>query len=311
LEFLKVGDESVGSFREITFQPTEGTGKIVIHNIFNGVHLAFINIYASALSEQNMKFPSRQMLINYCVNGRCELLLEDDTYTYIKSGDLSVSTQGAKNQYIYPTKCYEGVEIFLDAELLSAESEHLLDAFGISFSRLEKEYCGNGKTYVGQAKSEIEMIMSKIWALAAYPSSFYMQLHLLELLHLLLKEEQHVTTRTLYTGIQVEIAKKAEQLLTADIREHYPIKQIAEQFSVSETSIKNYFRGVYGQNISTYLRELRMNTAASLLAETQTAISEVAIQVGYANQGKFAAVFKKQFGLSPLEYRRFMRLAEL
>ena len=29
---------------------------------------------------------------------------------------------------------------------------------------------------------------------------------------------------------------------------------------------------------------------------------------GYTNQSKFAAVFKKQFGVSPLEYRRKSRL---
>ena len=301
----------MGDFNEIVLQPSEGIGKIVIHSIFPGIRLAFINIYAPTLSELDIGLPSRLLLINYCVNGRCELLLEDNTYTYIKSRDFSVSTQSAKNQYIYPTKCYEGVEIFLDAELLTIESGNLLDAFGIDFSRLEEVYCGSGKTYVAQAQAEIETIMYRIWELSENSSVFYMQLHLLELLHILLKEHHHATACTLYTGIQVEIAKKAEQILTADIREHYPIKQIAEQFSISETSLKNYFRGVYGQNISSYLRDLRMNTAATLLAETQMAISEIATQVGYANQGKFAAVFKKQYGLSPLEYRRAKRLANI
>ena len=41
-----------------------------------------------------------------------------------------------------------------------------------------------------------------------------------------------------------------------------------EKFSVGETSLKNYFRGVYGQNISTYLREVRMKAAAEFLANT-------------------------------------------
>ena len=40
-------------------------------------------------------------------------------------------------------------------------------------------------------------------------------------------------------------------------------------------------------------------------------LSEVAEQVGYVNQSKFAAVFKKQFDLSPLEYRRSNKLNEL
>jgi len=208
--------------------------------------------------------------------------------------------------------CYEGVEIFLDIELLTAEGGNLQSIFGLDFSRLEEAYCGSGKTYVAESQAEIEMIMNRIWGLVDNPSVFYMQLYLLELIHVLLREEEHkLNAYALYTGVQVEIAKKAEQFLIADIREHYPIKKIAEQFSISETSLKNYFRGVYGQNISSYLRDLRINTAAALLEETQAAISEVATQVSYVNQGKFAAVFKKQFGLSPLEYRRSKRLANL
>ena len=107
------------------------------------------------------------------------------------------------------------------------------------------------------------------------------------------------------------IAKKAEQILTADLRKHIPVRLLAEKFSVGETSLKNYFRGVYGQNISTYLREVRMKAAAEFLANTSRPIAEIAEQVGYSNQGKFAAVFKKQFGMSPLEYRRAQKLAAL
>ena len=105
-----------------------------------------------------------------------------------------------------------------------------------------------------------------------------------------------------------EIAKRAAQILSDDLRQHIPVRQIAERFSVSETSLKNYFRGVYGQNISTWLREIRMNEAARLLSDTKRPIAEISEQVGYSNQGKFAAVFKKQFGLSPLEYRRSKNL---
>ena len=107
------------------------------------------------------------------------------------------------------------------------------------------------------------------------------------------------------------IAKKAEQILTADLRKHIPVRLLAEKFSVWETSLKNYFRGVYGQNISTYLREVRMKAAAEFLANTSRPIADIAEQVGYSNQGKFAAVFKKQFGMSPLEYRRAQKLSTL
>lgn len=92
------------------------------------------------------------------------------------------------------------------------------------------------------------------------------------------------------------------------ITTHHPAWELAEEFSISETSLKNYFRGVYGQNISVYLREIRMNKAGELLATTRLSVAEIAEQVGYLNQSKFASVFKKQFGVSPLEYRRSRHL---
>ena len=48
-----------------------------------------------------------------------------------------------------------------------------------------------------------------------------------------------------YTETQVEIAKRAAQILSDDLRQHIPVRQITERFSVSETSLKNYFKGVY------------------------------------------------------------------
>src|SRR5699024_167921 len=134
-------------------------------------------------------------------------------------------------------------------------------------------------------------------------------IYTLELLHRLLNMAiRPPKTCGFYTETQVEIAKRAAQILSDDLRQHIPVRQIAERFSVSETSLKNYFRGVYGQNISTWLREIRMNEAARLLSATKRPIAEISEQVGYSNQGKFAAVFKKQFGLSPLEYRRSKNL---
>ena len=95
--------------------------------------------------------------------------------------------------------------------------------------------------------------------------------------------------------------KKSSLLICA---KHHPAWELAAQFSVSETSLKNYFRGVYGQNISIYLREVRMQRAAELLTTTNLSVSEIAEQVGYLNQSKFSSAFKKQFNASPLEFKR-------
>ena len=47
-----------------------------------------------------------------------------------------------------------------------------------------------------------------------------------------------------------------------------------------------------------------MKTAARLLEETSDRIALIAGTVGYENQSKFASVFKRQYGISPAEYRQ-------
>ena len=54
-----------------------------------------------------------------------------------------------------------------------------------------------------------------------------------------------------------------------------------------------------------------MRKASELLTGSRISVSEVTEQVGYINQSKFAAAFKKQFGISPLEYRRRRHLERL
>ena len=135
-----------------------------------------------------------------------------------------------------------------------------------------------------------------------------MKLYTLTLFSLLLtqKPASAPKPRTFFTEMQVHIAKEVEKIITTDLSKHYPAHQLASKFSISETSLKNYFRGVFGQNISFYLREVRMKKAAELLKNTNLPVSKIAEQVGYMNQSKFAAVFKKQMEMAPLEYRRFV-----
>ena len=287
----------------------DGKGRMTFHTLFPGLTLAFIFVNAPVWPESDENSNLKPLLINYCVSGRSELLLDDGSYIYLKENDFCVSEQTAQKEYIFPTRQYQGIKIYFDLPLLLQSCGELLKSFSLDLPTLEENYCGNHKTYINGADSELENIFQKLWRLSEKPSAFHLQIYTLELLHRLLNMEiRPPKTCGFYTETQVEIAKRAAQILSDDLRQHIPVRQIAELFSVSETSLKNYFRGVYGQNISTWLREIRMTEAARLLSDTKRPIAEISEQVGYSNQGKFAAVFKKQFGLSPLEYRRSKNL---
>ena len=231
----------------------------------------------------------------------------------MKDGEISLTERFAQKQYVYPRRIYEGMEFFVDTDTLTAESAWIQKEFGIDFHKIIELFCPNGNTYISTVAPEVEEILTKLWGLLdiAPPFSiFQMKVYVLALFSLLqsLNDIPPSQACTFFTETQVEIAKRVEKIITSDLRQHHPAWELAAQFSVSETSLKNYFRGVFGQNISIYLREMRMKKAADLLTTTKLSVATIAEKVGYMNQSKFASVFKKQFDMSPLEYRRHKTL---
>ena len=295
--------------RKLLLNHSEGNGKMIFHTICPGLTIALV--YADTFiwpeSESNQKF--HPLLLNYCLFGRCELLLDDNTYVYLQEKEYCISCQSAQNKYIFPTGKYRGLKVYFDLDTFTVSCKEILEAFDIDLWKLQRKYIEKKNTYICETDDTERNILTKLWKFSEKSSYFHMKLYLFELLYYMLISQSHTSKRRgFYTKTQVEIAKKAHQILTSDLRKHLPIRVLANEFSVSETSLKNYFKGVYGQNISSYMRKKRMDTAAEMLSETRRPISEISIQVGYSNQGKFASVFKKQFGFSPLEYRRIRYL---
>lgn len=304
---------------ELILKTKEGKGSMTFYPLFPGLTFAYIFVNSPTWTAPNLCADDSNakglLLLNYCVTGRCEMILNSENYVYIKDRELSLTERFAQNQYIYPRRIYEGMEIFIDIDTISSQSKWVQNEFGIDFRRLADIYCPDGNTYISSVTAETEEILKKLWGLFDFPAPFaisQMKIYTLALFSLLLnlKDIPQSQVCTFFTETQVDIAKRIEKIITSDLRQHHPAWELAEQFPISETSLKNYFRGVFGQNISIYLREMRMKKAAELLATTKLSVAEIAEQVGYMNQSKFASTFKKQTRLSPLEYRRLKHLEE-
>lgn len=65
---------------ELLLEQEDGRGRMVFHPLFPGVTLAFIQVSASNWPESEANAELRPLLINYCVAGRSELLLDDGAY---------------------------------------------------------------------------------------------------------------------------------------------------------------------------------------------------------------------------------------
>ncbi len=205
---------------ELLLDQANGKGRMTFHTLFPGLTLAFIFVNAPVWPESEANSELRPLLINYCISGRSELLLDDGSYIYLKENDFCISGQTAQKEYIFPTRQYQGIKIYFDRSLLLQSCGELLKSFSLDLPTLEKSYCGNHKTYINEADSELENIFQKLWRLSERPSAFHLQIYTLELLHRLLNMEiRPPKTCGFYTETQVEIAKRAGQILSPAVKE--------------------------------------------------------------------------------------------
>ena len=250
------------------------------------------------------------VIVNYCTHGRCELVLNDSKSVFLTAGHISLTEKFALNEYVYPGRVYEGIELFIDPETVRHGLPVLREGFGVELAALREKYCPDGETYIARLPLP-DTLSSRLFDTAGAESAMgtvQLKTGVIDLLALLLHGQPQPRQPVYYTRSQVAIAKQIEAIITGDLSQPHTVREFAEQFSVSESSVKNYFHGVYGQSISQYMTGQRMLLAAKLLARTKLSVIDVAARVGYLNQSKFSAAFRRAYACTPLEYRRSQHL---
>lgn len=110
--------------------------------------------------------------------------------------------------------------------------------------------------------------------------------------------------RTFANRAQARIAEDIHDRLTNECEKHWTVGYFAKKYGISETSIKNYFRNIYGFGFQEYQRRVRMEKAAELFRETELTVLETANKVGYHSASKFREAFISYHGTTPPEFRR-------
>lgn len=293
----------------LLLESAEGRGRMCFYPVFRGISLAVISVRApywpAPIPENCTPEENGPLIINYCLRGRCELVLNDNKSVFLSSDMISLTEKFARCEYTYPGRVYDGVEIFIDPEAL-AENTDISGSFGVDIASLREKYCGGGETYIAKTTLSDSIISRLTGEGGTVTERVGRMTGVVDLIACLLDSEPEKTADRFvyYTKSQVEIARKTEKIIMSDLSVQHTAAEFSQMFSVSESSIKNYFRGVFGQSISRYITRERMTEAARLISETNLSVLEVANRVGYENQSKFAAAFKRVHGVTPLEYRR-------
>ena len=132
-----------------------------------------------------------------------------------------------------------------------------------------------------------------------------------ELLYLLSVSEEVPKDRASMT--EKEPAFAVEDILwymEEHLDEPLTITELSRRACLSATTFKENFRRLYGLPVHTWLRQQRMKRAADLLRESSLSVLGVAQSVGYNSASQFTASFRRQYGMTPAQYRKMSEPAQ-
>ncbi|SHN30413.1 AraC family transcriptional regulator [Gracilibacillus kekensis] len=100
-------------------------------------------------------------------------------------------------------------------------------------------------------------------------------------------------------GLLLEAKEYMEQHYSHSLR----LEEVADKVGLSSYYFSKLFKEHFQVTFVEYLTSYRLEKAKTLLLDDNMPLKEIALTIGYKDPNYFSRVFKKEFGISPTEYR--------
>lgn len=310
--FYKQQLEHVFEFEKNDYSLTVSLKKypqsyIEFYQLAPGIILAFNHIrnrsFPSNLLSKEDYFPNL-LIFDICLEGMCERFSVSDSFLSISKNRIVISSYHPLQELVFQKEYYDGISLYINSDLLDIETEKFLQMANIDFKQFTEKFHFEIYPYYNYATPCIIAFTNYLWKKHRTAPIGQIRLLTASLVHEFLALPEKVAKNLLLNHSQINPIKYCEKLLCQDLSCRITLKELAARTNISESTIKNRFKIVYGVTITDYMRNKRMELARTLLLETALSISEIAAKCGYENHSRFSAVFKKFYSHSPNDFRQ-------
>ncbi|MDO4281563.1 MAG: AraC family transcriptional regulator [Peptococcaceae bacterium] len=284
-----------------------GEGTMTYYQVFPGIGVMYNDFHMAHCPSRTVEDNSHTFAIHHCREGRIETEVRNGAYMYLASGDIMLDGLSTENTHCsFPLSHYHGITVTISVPEAEAGLGELLSLFAIDLEATLRQFALATRPFIMHGNSAPDHVISELYQVPEDMRLAYLRVKVLELL-VTLKTVDPTTLgveHPYFYKTQVEKIKSIMAFMTASPERHFTMEELAQTFDISTSALKQCFKGVYGTAIYTYMRNYRMDLAASLLRQTDDSITVIAGKVGYANTSKFSEAFKKVKGQSPLAYRK-------
>ena len=128
-------------------------------------------------------------------------------------------------------------------------------------------------------------------------------LKLKELMMILLKSENHENIRRLLSDIFAPVNLKLKQVIENNLFNNLSLDQLAYISNMSLSTFKREFKKTFNDTPGRYIKNKRLELAASKLLASDASIRSIAFDTGFQDVTTFSASFRKKFNSSPSKFR--------
>ena len=138
-----------------------------------------------------------------------------------------------------------------------------------------------------------------------YAKDMMMQLLTMELLITLSRafQEEWEESLRVKNGRARELVLIAKEYLDENYDRGVTVAETAAYVFLSQGYFTRAFRDEFGISPMNYLMQIRIEAACRLLTKKEIKVSGIATSVGFSSPQRFNVAFRKQKGMTPMEYR--------
>lgn len=103
---------------------------------------------------------------------------------------------------------------------------------------------------------------------------------------------------------------KVNRYLRENHEDQITLGQLAELIQCNPVYLSNTYSKIFKMSPIKHLQVMKMNKAMSLLQSNDGKIKDIAQRLGYFSASQFSEIFRRNIGLTPLEFRRNMRISD-
>ncbi|MBP3819858.1 MAG: helix-turn-helix transcriptional regulator, partial [Butyrivibrio sp.] len=94
------------------------------------------------------------------------------------------------------------------------------------------------------------------------------------------------------------------EYINLHLGDHISNEDLSKNASMSISHLSKVFKKETGETMTEYIALMRCKKAANLLKKTNLPIQEISSYVGYSDNNYFVKVFKKNYDMTPTEFRK-------